>query len=406
MSKILNNFLNNDVNSSTIETDFLNKPENTKFLNKDDSLKVVFKYKGNPDEEIIIPKFKKNVLSILNRGIILYGPTETGKTVIMKDFLYMTKGVYPIVFAFSPTNSENHTYDSIIPKPLVFEELTLKQIKEIYIRQKTTTEIYNNANNLKTLHSLFLKVSNIRSKLFLDKLLNFKDKALKEAEAKCETLIEKKNKKDEIEEVFKDKLIKFYKQVINPNYNKLQNMELNQEEKFALRYRYLNPHILIIFDDALTEIMGLLKESKKDKDEIIKNFFFKGRHAKISHWYGFQDDNRLDSEIRKNAHISIFTDKPVALSYFRRSANGFSLVEQKKAEAVINTIFSDKSPDFAKLIYCRMDKTKFYYIVADEHDDSEVQMCSDLVKDYCNKISAKNGNFDTSNPYYNKFADF
>ena len=391
MSKILDKFVNED----------------TKFLNKDDSLRVVFRpNKKLPDEELVIPKFKPTPQYLINKGIIIYGPTETGKSTIFREFAYLTKDYFPIVFAFAPTNAETHNYDHIIPAPLVFEDITLKQINEIYSRQKIASEIYGNANDLKTLNTLFLKVANARSKMYLEKLLYFKERAIKEADSKYENLSEKKQKKDEIEEIFKEKLIKFYKQIINPNYRKLQNMHLSQEEKFALMYRSLNPHVLIIFDDALTEIMKILKDSKKEGNEVIKNFFFKGRHCKISHWYGFQDDNRLDSDIRKNAHISIFTSKAVALAFFTRAANNFTKTEITKAEAVIDIVFSDQAPAYAKLVYSRLDpKHKFYYIVAREYDDSQVQMCSKPVRDFCKKIMIKSSNFDTSNPYYSKFAN-
>lgn len=388
MSKIINNFVNNK-----------------ELLVKDDSIKIQIKKKNQPDEEIIVSKFNKSAGNLINKGIILYGPTESGKSFIIRDFMYIMKSKFPLVFAFVPTNMEKHDYDTIIPKPLVFEEVLLKQIKEIYIRQRTATEIYNNANNLNTLDGLFNRIADIRSKQMIKKLLLLKEKAIKEAELKTETQVEKKNKIEEIENIFKEKIISFYKQIINSNYKKLIRMEdLNNEEKFALAYRNLNPHILIIFDDALTEIMKLLRECKKEEDEVIKNFFFKGRHDKISHWYAFQDDVGLDSAIRKNAHINIFTTKQVATSYFKRQSNGFTRDEIKLAESVIEAVFSPNAPSFSKLVYSRADKNRFFYIVAEEHSDSEVQMCSGLVKQYCDKITTKNNGFDVSNPYFSKFA--
>lgn len=382
------------------------KIDKSKFLIKDDNIKVTFRYRGYPVEEIVIPKFKKNIDAIINKGIILYGPTETGKTRILRDFMHLTKLYFPIVFAFAPTNAEKHDYDAIIPKSLVFGEFELNNIKDIYLRQRSMTEIYNNANNLKILHSLFSKVASHKNKHFLKKLLNVKKQMIKKSERSCETLVEKKNKRDNVEEMFKTKLIRFYKYVIGPKVKILQSMELSQEEKYALIYRNLNPRVLIIFDDALTEVMSLLKEGKKQKDESLKNFFFKGRHANITHWYAFQDDNRLDSEIRKGAHISVFTGKQVALAYFTRPANNFSLLEKKKAEIIINTIFSEETAHkHTKLIYSRLDRNKFQYIVADEYADDDIQMCSKIVRKLCKKSEKKGENFDFSNPYFQRFKE-
>lgn len=394
-----------DNNDKRFDIKNLNKTKN--FSSKDDTLKVTYIVKQNgqtKEEEILVPKFKKTKDNILNKGIILYGPTGSGKTRIIRDFMHLTKNSFPIVFAFAPTNAEKHDYDALIPKPLVFENFGLKEIKEIYNRQRSTTEVYNNANNLKTLHSLFNRVASAKARIYLKKINYFKERALKDIFEKYESLSEKNDKKEEIELLFKEKLICFYKQIIIPNIKKLQQMNLTQEERFALRYRNLNAKTLIMFDDAFTEVMKLIREGRRKEDETIKNFFFKGRHANITHWYAFQDDNRLDSDIRKNAHISVFTDKQVALAYFSRGANSFSLQEKKRAEAVINTVFDEeKAPKFAKLIYSRLDKNKFYYIVADEYEDKEVQMCSTVVKEYCKKIASKEGNFDTTNPYFQLF---
>lgn len=425
MSDFLNNFINEDLGNIEVpipnkkkssmfiidnndkRPNLPNKPKPKEhFLNKDDSIKVLFKARGFPEEEIVVNRFKKTPNAIIGRSIILYGPSGSGKTYIVRDLMNLTKTYFPMVFAFVPTNAEKHDYDSLIPKPLVYETFGLKEIKDIYVRQKSTTEIYNNANNLKTLHCLFDKIASPKAKIFLKKLLYFKGKAIKEAEQKCESLSEKKNKREEIEAIFKEKLIRFYKQVINPNVKKLQTMNLSQEEKFALRYRNLNPKTLILFDDAFIEVMKLIREGKKKDDETIKNFFFKGRWANITHWYAFQDDNRLDSDIRKNAFISVFTDKQVANAFFGRTANSFTPLEKKRAEAVINAVFSEETaPKHAKLIYSRLEKNKFSYIVADEYPDKDVQMCSKSVREYCKKIAAKENNFDTSNPFFSKFME-
>jgi len=378
-----------------------------KYVNKDDSVRAIVKLRGGAEEEVIIPRYKKNFASLINRNIILYGPTGSGKSTVIRDLMHFTQKCYPIVFAFAPTNREKHDFDKLIPAPLVFEDFGLKEVTDLYIRQRSTTEIYNNANEPKTLHSLFHRVASSRAKGFLEKLLHYKAKAIKEAEHRCESLSEKKNKRDEINTIFKEKLVHFYKQVINPNAKKLQSMDLSKEEKFALRYRFLNAKVLAIFDDAYTEIMKLLREGRKKGNETIKNFFFRGRHANITHWYGFQDDNKLDTEVRKNAFLSIFTNQQVALSYFNRPANSFSLQEKKRAEAAINVVFDEElmGTKHAKLVYSRLDKYSFQYIISDEHEDKEIKMCSKAVREYCHKIKSKDSNFDMNNPYYQRFAD-
>ena len=399
MSDKIRNFVS-DFESKT------NPESAVKYINKDDSIKILFKQKDATDEEIVIRKFPNDINSIMNKSVILYGPSGSGKTRIIRDFMHTTKLCYPLVFAFVPTNAQKHDYDSLIPKPLVFESFDLKNIKEIYTRQKSTTEVYNNANNLKILNSLFLRIATPKDKIFHKKLLFFKDHAITKSEQKNQSLADKKSKYDEIEEIFKNKLIHFYKQVINPNVRKLQAMDLSEKEKYALTFRNLNPRILILFDDAFTEVMDLIRKGKKQKDETIKNFFYKGRWANITHWYGFQDEKGLDSEIRKNVFINVFTDKQVAMSYFTRPANSFTCLEKKKAEAVINAVFSEENiPQHYKLVYSRSDKNKFYYIIANEYVDNDIQMCSKSVRDFCKKIGKVEDNFDTNNPFFAAFKN-
>lgn len=373
---------------------------------EDGVVRIPFRCRGLPDEEIAIQKFNKSKNNLINKSIILYGPSGSGKSTIIRDLMYVVKKSFPLVIAFVPTNAEKHDYDSIIPKPFVHEDFGLKEIKEVYIRQKTMTEIYNNANNVKVLNKLFDRVANPRAKLFLQKMQHLKEKALKEADTKGNTPSERSQKRAEIEEIFKERLTRFYKQIINPNVRRLETMDLDQGERFALKYRSLNPRILITFDDAFTEIMKLVKEGRRKDDEVIKNFFFKGRWANITHWYGFQDDNRLDSDIRKNAFVNIFTDKQVALSYFSRPANSFSMLEKKRAETIINAIFDEKKmPKHTKLVYIRLDKNRFYHYLADEHKDEDVQMCSRVARKLAVTVECKDDNFDTSNPYFSRFAE-
>lgn len=380
--------------------------EANKFINKDDSIHITYTPKGGgATEEIVIPRMKKKFNSVLNQSSILYGPSKTGKTVLTHDFMFIMRKVFPFVFVFAPTNEENQDYDGIVPAPLIYEKFGLTEIKNIYLRQKAAAAMYRTANDLAVLHKMFTRVASPSAKNFLQKIKILQQKAMQEAENKCSSIAEKKERRKEITEIFEDKLIRFYKQVINPNVRRLENMNLDDKERYALKYRNFNPRILVIFDDAMTEIMKLIREGKKKEDEVIKNFFFKGRHCFITHMYTFQDDCKLDSDIRKNAFFSFFTSKQVALSFFTRAANSFAPQERKRAEAVINAVFTEENEQkHMKLVYARNDhKHKFQYVIGDEHESFE--MCGNLVRDFCSKACAKGTNFDTSNPFFQKFAD-
>jgi hypothetical protein len=377
-----------------------------RYLNKDDAIHIKFRSKSDGEvEEIIVGRFKKTVHNILNKSIILYGPSGTGKTTIIKDFLYLLQMIFPTAWGFLPTNAEKHDFDNILKRPLIYEAFGLEEVENVYLRQKAAAEIYNNANDLKILDGLFQRIADAAARNFLQKLLYMRNKAIDEASRGEESESAKKERVTDIQDVFKDRLVKFYKQVINSKINRLKQMNLSKEEQYALQYRYFNPRTCIIFDDAYTEIMSMLKEGRKKNKESIKNFFFKGRWAYITHIYGFQDDNRLDSEIRKGAFHSIFTDKQTAMGFFSRQANGFTPSERKRAETVIGEVFSKAGVALhRKLVYSRLDRNPFYYIIADEHADVDIKMCSKATKAFCDFIQ-NHEKFNTDNPFHKEFAD-
>ena len=386
--------------------------ESGKFLKTDDAIHVKFKPRGQAEENLVIPRLKKGLLTFLNKSVIFYGPSGSGKTILMKDYMYIMRKLFPIVFAFAPTNYEKHDFDKVVPIPLVFEEFGLADIKNVYQRQRAAASIYNTANDLAVLKSLFHKVADARARQFAGRMMVLREKARKQTEETYASDVAiRKAKIEEIEDMFKNKLIRFFKQVITPKVKRLNQMNLSKEERYAIEYINFNAHILVVFDDATDEILSIIKEGKKKKkgeeqgknEETVKSFFFKGRWAYITHWYAFHDDAGLDAGIRKNAFYSIFTDKSTALTFFQRPANGFGALEKKRAEAIINAVFDEKqAPEWSKLVYSRIEK-KFYYVVADPRED--FQKCAKIVRQYCDKSGRKGAAVDTSNPYLSRFTD-
>jgi hypothetical protein len=232
-----------------------------------------------------------------------------------------------------------------------------------------------------------------------------KKRALMDIERNCKNAAEKKKKREEAKDLIKTQLIDFYKATIQPHKQKfVDNANLNAKEKLAIMYLDYNPHILVIFDDAQEEIKAFIREGKKNNDNVIKNFFFKGRHAKITHFYAFQDDTGIDPEIRKNAFNSFFTHKSTASHFFNTGTNGFSPYEKKKAAAVFEELFSEENEEAEKhfkLVYTRGGKNMFQYTVADIHDN--FKMCSDAVRKFCKMVARDENEIDVSNPHMSAF---
>jgi len=373
------------------------------------SLKTQFKARGFPEEDVLIPLYDKSPYNFLNKSCMYYGLSGTGKTVLINDFMFRMKELFPKVIVFAPTNQEKHDYDGIVPTPLIYEDFTLDDIRELYAHQKAAAQVYNNANNLKVLNGLFDKVATRKAHQHLDRLLIMKDRAMEDIERNYKDPGQRKSKREEIKDLMREKLIAFYKSIIKPHKSKfVGNKNLTEKEALAIKYLDYNPHILVIFDDAMKEIIALIKEGKKLNDNVIENFFFKGRHAKITHFYAFQDDGGVDPGIRKNAFSNFFTSKNVALHYFNATANNFTAYEKKKAAVIIEEVFKHANEDehpmeHAKLVYMRDNKNPFQYCIADIQDS--FKMCSVAVRAYCRKVMRDESEIDTSNAHMSAFME-
>jgi hypothetical protein len=311
--------------------------------------------------------------------------------------------MFPKVVVFAPTNQEKHDFDGIVPVPLIYEEFTLKNIKDLYEQQRAAASVYNNANNLKVLHGLFKKVATKKSTTYLQSLLDMKKRALTDIEKNYKDVAERKAKKEEVTDLTKGRLIEFYKSMIKPHKEKfVGNKNLTEKEALAIKYLDFNPHILVIFDDAMKEIQALIREGRKSGDDVIGNFFFKGRHAKITHFYAFQDDNGINGDIKKNAFNSFFTQKQTALHYFNAGANSFTPYEKKKSGDIIEQVFNKENDKrFCKFVYVRNGKMPFQYVIADVRED--FKMCSSAIRKYCKKVMKDESEIDVSNPHMNAF---
>lgn len=409
MSDFLKNYAGgSDEESSYSDEEKPVKPVHSKVPEKyrvaNDSLTCVVKVRGKPDREYIIPKFDlDNGAAFINVSTVLYGVTQSGKTVTGKHIMHSLRNVYPRVFIFAPTEDGTSDYEGIAPSQVINEKITLEAISDIYEYQKMAKEMYTRANNLKTLNGLFTRVATGKAKLHFKAMIAAYKKASATNMHKFPNPADQKAANGKLTKRFEWRLRRFYKDIIWPNRNKLRLMKLNENEQYSLQYLRFNYNVLIIFDDAMTEVDKLIKQGKRTENEIIQNFFFRGRHYGITHIYTMQSDKKLDAELRKNTFISCFTSKGEALSYFQRKTNGFTNEEQKIAEAVIDVIFSEENQnEHKKLIYLREAKSKWQWYKANQHVN--FRMCSDILWEYCKRIEKKGNKMDKTNKFFDSFA--
>lgn len=366
--------------------------------------------RGISAENFTVSWFDKTIDKLKDRSVIFYGPSGSGKTVLIYDIMYEARNTFPRVLVFAPTNREKRDYENVIPKELIYEEFGLDDIKELYNTQRAAAHTYNTANDIHVLKKLFLRIATPPQKAHEETIMRHKQRAVEQIKKMFQDEGIRKHKLDELEDLHKRQLIDFYKtRVIQPNIVLLRQQQLTHDEQLCVKFLNYNPRILVIFDDAMTEILTLIKKGRQTNDNVILDFFYKGRWAYITHFYAFQDDNRLESEIKKNAFYSIFTSPNVASAFFGRSATNFSKQDKAKADAAIKVVFAtddeEQSPNHRKLVYSRLDsKNPFQYTIAKLHGD--FQMCSKNVRNFCKKVGKADDIVDKNNPYLKRFSEF
>ena len=204
----------------------------------------------------------------------------------------------------------------------------------------------------------------------------------------------KKSQKNQILEDRDTMLRKLYKTTIRFNKVKLeQNSSLSKSEKAALSFLDFNPNIMLILDDCASTFKKLYKKSS-----AIKEIFYEGRHYFFTTIISSQDDKEIDSELRKNTTISIFTTSQAATSNFERPSNGYAKHERIRAKHCVETVFKQDENDlkhYQKLVYIMNEADPFMYTISDLYDN--FRMGSLPMWEYSDKIKAKYGTVNKNN---------
>jgi hypothetical protein len=260
-----------------------------------------------------------------------------------------------------------------------------------------------NANNLVNLKSLFDRVSDSQAKeveksilkktgdslIFIDNsgVLNFAQKKAQISAIKLE----------------RDKVLrKVYKTSIR--YHKLileKSTSLTKKERSALTFLDINPHVLLVFDDFASKFKKLYKMTT-----AIKEIFYEGRQSFITTIIKTQDDKEIDSELRKNSMVNIFTTAQTATAAFERTSNSYPKHVKERSKMAIETVFKQdivKAKHHQKLVYIQNLTDPFRYTISDLYD--EYKMCCNSVWEFEDKIGVNNDSQDLeSNPFFSKYS--
>ena len=330
---------------------------------------------------------------ILDRSTIIYGASGSGKTTIAIDYLKVLKGKIEQVVIFSPTENQNMSYSQpgreIVPIQLIHSTVTDDKLKTIEERQQALVDVYNRARKPAVMLSLYSRIKNANTeaifrkinKIYAEQIAATRKTAGYDVES---DLIKLKQTWESYVMTALEKIIINYADKLVEMAKPAAAASFTADELFTCKFITLNPRLLVIFDDITAEI-----ESIK-KCKYLKNFLFKGRHMKMTILFLLHTDKAIATEIRSNAHITIFACKKSMGAYFARNASFIDNDDRERIE-YYRSLIRCGEPDqygvkkYTKLIYINASDT-FYTYTARTH--AHFSFCPPIVMKYCAQLSA------------------
>lgn len=328
-----------------------------------------------------IKELTYNYNHFIDKSTIIFGESGTGKSVIIRDILFHLNNHVDQILVISPTDKQNNLYSDIVPLPCIHYTITEELLKNIWDRQEALVATYTNANKQEHIDSLYGRIKN---KLESEKIIN--QLTMKLLEQRQTTKKEEYQKmKDELNAT----IVNIKKHIISQHRTELILCNLSKEEAFSLKYFNLNPRIVIVFDDCTSLL------DKFQKNEIIKKLFYQGRWTNITTLIACHTDKALNPEIKKNAFIHIFTDRNITNAYINRASSDLTAEGKKIALSACEQVFVKTIP-YQKMIWMRLEKT-YYKFTATNRE--KFRFGSDIIWQYCKKISATEGTVNSKNPF-------
>lgn len=338
----------------------------------------------------MIDEHTLNAASVVDRLHLIFGGSGSGKSVVITDLMYLLSSWIDLAIIVSPTNPQNNTYTGKVPKPCIHLTPGPDLLRDLWDRQNAFVAIEKIANNIKSLHKLFMRIANNDMHEFITMFKNKFDATKQRMRTECASDAVYEQKVMTLNEEYSRLLSLIYKGFIKKNYSKFASMKLSKTETVVLQYVDFNPRILLIFDDCTEWIM------KQRKTDVMQALFFKGRWNGFTTLLACHHDKALDHELKRNAFSFIWTDPNTARTFFNRAAAGYDKEFVREALRAINETFTDKSRPHQKLIMFReeMQLKRFTATLR-----TQFRFGSEYVWRFCEEVESKG----TQLPQDNKF---
>lgn len=369
------------------------------------------------EEGTAVPRIAITADLLLDRSIVLYGASGSGKTVFIKHLLDVLRGHVGQALLVSPSEPTNNAYRDYMPKALTHytmkapdpraprkmlegDQGALQFLENMWQRQDMLVQIYEQANDLTTLRGLTARLpTGVQAKIQAD--LDPANRKRATTMAQLEKRYrgqpgELKEKRRKVNELFEQVERSMHKNTIIRHFAELWGVKgLTSAERVALQYIDLNPRMVLVLDDCGSDIKGIMNKP------VFKRLFYRNRHVRLTVVFAFQDDTDLLPAMRKNAFISIFCERVSADALFMRGCNNFARDVKQKFKEIGPLVFQ---AGYRKLVYIRDDpnRANFYHCTA-APPTGHMFPCG-AVLEFCQRVERSGASADPNNPYFSSFA--
>lgn len=330
--------------------------------------KTIYTAEGNP-----IPWFHKDVNSHLDKTTLIYGGTGSGKTTIIEEILYLLRDYVPNFVVIAPRTSDA-AYRRKLPARCIKEDFTKERLQTLWNRQYYATQLYNTANDINILESLFQMAPDREGTVMLEAIKRKAANLIKVIDVSPNLDFgQKKAQKTAIEELQIKKIKLIYRDAVRKHRAIIEkNPGLTAQQKIALDYLDFNPRLCLIIDDCSEKFQVWMRFFKKNEVNPFESIFYKNRWNYLTLVFAAHDDKLVNTELRKNSRVTIYTNSQALVTSINRAGNGFTPKEKKEAMQYAAKIFGDDDKSVKthqKMCYVREDPHPFKYIIANQYPD-------------------------------------
>lgn len=305
-----------------------------------------------------IPFIKKSSKTYLDKSVLILGPSNTGKTISVRDIIYELKDEIPTFYFIVSESSKKQYEDAAQHEKLIKSDISKKEFENMWKRQEESTEIYNKCHSLKNLKPIFDK--------FYPNDQTLKNVGLQVQEQINSTVARTDISNDEKARIMKEMSDKYKNNSIDFIRNKIKKFDvknrfitLTAEEQNIINFMDFNPRIALVLDDITSKIPKWAKYFNKDPDQdsVFTKIFYEGRHNYITFILISHDISIIQPpSLRISTRLVLFCSQEILLNYITCKSHG------------IDKDLQNRFKEACKYIYNKSDHMKYAKIVYDRDD--------------------------------------